>query len=113
MAKELGRFGVSSFKVSFDDLEWQQIRPDVRQKLCVEGSQQIRLVEFQTSDCPEHWCETGHVGYVLSGALSISFDGEVVSFKAGDGLLIPPGAASKHRAVAITPGTRLLMVEDP
>jgi ethanolamine utilization protein EutQ (cupin superfamily) len=49
---------------------------------------------------------------VLKGALSISFDGEVISFKAGDGLFIPSGAASKHRAVAISSGTQLLMVED-
>jgi uncharacterized protein YjlB len=44
--------------------------------------------------------------------LSISFDGEVISFKAGDGLFIPSGAASKHRSVAISAGTQLLMVED-
>jgi ethanolamine utilization protein EutQ (cupin superfamily) len=51
-------------------------------------------------------------GYVLEGALSISFDGDVISFEAGDGLFIPSGAASKHRAVAISAGTKLLMIED-
>jgi len=103
---------VNSFKVSFDAMEWQQIRPDVRQKIYCEGSRQIRLVEFETSDGAEHWCETGHIGYVLKGGLSISFDGQVISFKAGDGLFIPAGAASKHRSVAISRGTQLLMVED-
>ena len=103
---------MSPFKVSFDEIEWQQIRPDVRQKLYSEGSRQIRLVEFETSDGAEHWCETGHIGYVLRGSLSISFSGQVISFKAGDGLFIPSGAASKHRSVAIASGTQLLMVED-
>jgi len=103
---------VNSFKVSFDAMEWQQIRPDVRQKIYCEGSRQIRLVEFETSDGAEQWCETGHIGYVLKGGLSISFDGQVISFKAGDGLFIPAGAASKHRSVAISRGTQLLMVED-
>ena len=103
---------MSPFKVSFDEIEWQQIRPDVRQKIYSEGSRQIRLVEFETSDGAEHWCETGHIGYVLKGSLSISFDGQVISFKAGDGLFIPSGAASKHRSVAISSGTQLLMVED-
>jgi hypothetical protein len=70
------------------------------------------LVEFETSDGAEHWCETGHIGYVLRGALSISFDGNVIGFKAGDGLFIPPGAATKHRSVQIAAGTQLLMVED-
>jgi quercetin dioxygenase-like cupin family protein len=103
---------LSPFKVSFENMAWDQIRPDVRQKVYVEGSRQIRLVEFETSDGAEHWCETGHIGYVLNGALTISFDGKVVSFEAGDGLFIPSGAASKHRSVHISPGTQLLMVED-
>ena len=103
---------MNSFKVSFDAMEWQQIRPDVRQKIHREGSRQVRLVEFATSDGAEHWCETGHIGYVLKGGLSISFDGQVISFKAGDGLFIPAGAASRHKAVAIAPGTQLLMMED-
>ena len=103
---------MSPFKISFDEIEWQQIRPDVRQKVYCEGSRQIRLVEFETSDGAEQWCETGHIGYVLKGALSISFDGKVIAFKAGDGLFIPPGAASKHRSVAISSGTQLLMIED-
>lgn len=36
-----------AFKVSFDEIQWQQIRPDVRQKVYCEGSRQIRLVEFE------------------------------------------------------------------
>ena len=103
---------MSAFKVDFDGMEWQPIRPDVRQKVYCEGSRQIRLVEFDTSDGAEDWCETGHIGYVLKGALSISFNGNVVSFEAGDGIFIPSGAASKHRSVAITSGTLLLMIED-
>src|SRR5688572_30965501 len=103
---------VSPFKVSFETMAWEQVRPDVRQKIYCEGSRQIRLIEFETSAGAEHWCETGHIGYVLRGALSIDFNGEVISFKAGDGLFIPSGAASQHRAVAISSGTQLLMVED-
>ena len=103
---------MSCFKIDFENMEWQQIRPDVRQKIYCEGSRQIRLVEFDTSDGAEQWCEVGHIGYVLQGALSISFDGDVVSFEAGDGLFIPSGADSRHRSVSIAAGTRLLMVED-
>lgn len=42
----------------------------------------------------------------------ISFDGDVIAFKAGDGLFIPAGKESKHRSVQISSGTQLLMVED-
>jgi quercetin dioxygenase-like cupin family protein len=112
-----GRFiaeevALSAFKISFDEIAWQQVRPDVRQKVYCEGSRQVRLVEFEASDGTEHWCATGHIGYVLKGGLRINFNGEVVSFKAGDGLFIPAGAESKHRAVSISSGTQLLMVED-
>jgi quercetin dioxygenase-like cupin family protein len=93
-------------------MEWQEVRPDVRQKVYCEGSRQIRLVEFDTSDGAEHWCEAGHIGYVLKGSLRISFNGEEIAFKAGDGLFVPAGAATKHRSVSITAGTQLLMVED-
>jgi hypothetical protein len=41
---------VSPFKISFEEMEWQQVRPDVRQKVYCEGSRQVRLVEFDTSD---------------------------------------------------------------
>jgi hypothetical protein len=37
---------------------------------------------------------------------------KVLAFATGDGLFIPAGALTKHRAVSIVPGTRLLMVED-
>ena len=103
---------LESYKVRFQDMEWQQVRPDVRQKVYCQGSRQVRLVEFETSDGADHWCETGHIGYVLKGALRISFNGEVTSFEAGDGLFIPPGVESRHRAVSIAQGTQLLMVED-
>ena len=72
---------MSPFKVDFEKMEWQQVRPDVRQKIYCEGSRQIRLVEFETSDGAEHF-------------------------------FIPSGAAYKHRSVAISSGTQLLMVED-
>lgn len=103
---------VSPCKVPFGDIEWQQVRPDVRQKVYCEGNRQIRLVDFGTSDGPEHWCGVGHIGYVLKGSLRIDFNGNVISFKAGDGLFIPAGDIHRHRAVWIEDGTQLLMIED-
>lgn len=58
------------------------------------------------------WCEQGHIGYVFDGSLSIYFDGTVLDFRAGDGLFIPPGAASRHKGTRIAPGTRLIKAED-
>lgn len=103
---------MSIFKVDFETLPWQEGRPGVRQKVYTEGARRLRLVEFDTSDGDPHWCELGHIGFVLAGGLKIDVNGQVLSFAAGDGLFIPPGAASAHRGFAITPGTRLVMVED-
>jgi quercetin dioxygenase-like cupin family protein len=100
------------FRVDFNAMEWQQGRPGVRFKLYSEGARQLRLVEFQTAEGDPHWCEQGHIGFVLSGGLEIDFNGDVLRLAAGDGLFIPAGAASSHRGVTIVPGTRLVMVED-
>jgi hypothetical protein len=102
---------VSPFRVDFESMEWRDVRPGVRHKVYAEGSHQLRLVEFATSDGEPHWCESGHIGYVLSGGLEIDFNGRVLSFGTGDGLFIPPGPSSAHRGTCIEPGTRLLMVE--
>lgn len=103
---------MSGFRVPFDDMPWEPLRPDVRQKLYCEGSRQIRLVEFDAGSGPEHWCQSGHIGYVLKGSLRIDFNGQLIDFGPGDGLFIPAGAENQHRAVVIEPGTLLLMIED-
>ena len=100
------------FKVDFGAMEWQDGRPGVRHKVYGEGSRQLRLVEFATSEGDPHWCDRGHIGFVLAGGLEIDFNGQVLSFSAGDGFFIPAGAGSSHRGLTITPGTRLVMVED-
>ena len=103
---------MSVFRVDFASMEWQGRREGVRDKTYSEGARRIRLVEFDTSDGFDGWCQDGHIGYVLAGGLEIDVSGRVLSFSAGDGLFIPPGAECQHRAVSIVPGTRLLMVED-
>ncbi len=103
---------MSVFKVDFTAMEWEQVRPGVRQKTHCEGARQLRLVEFDTSEGFAEWCRQGHIGYVLTGGLEIDFNGQVLEVAAGDGLFIPSGVASQHRGIFITPGTRLVMVED-
>jgi quercetin dioxygenase-like cupin family protein len=93
-------------------MEWQSGREGARFKLYREGSRQIRLVEFTTGEVVPELCDRGHVGLVLSGSLDIECGGRVVSYNEGDGIFIPSGSSSAHRATKITPGTRLLMVED-
>lgn len=106
------RLPMSAYRIDFDALEWQEGRPGVRFKVYAEGGRQLRLVEFVSGDGFQEWCEQGHIGYVLTGGLEMDVDGQVLTFQAGDGIFLPAGVAAKHRAVSITPGTRLVMVEE-
>ena len=103
---------MSIYKVNFEAMDWQQGRPGVRFKTYSDGGRQVRLVEFATSEGDPHWCQAGHIGYVLEGGLEIDFNGELLSFAKGDGLFIPSGPSHAHRGTKIQPGTRLLMVEE-
>ena len=103
---------MDEFKVDFDSMEWQSNRPGARFKLHSSGERQLRLVEFTSSEVAPFWCDQGHIGLVLSGALTIDVGGKPVSYKEGDGIFIPSGSFTAHRATSITPGTRLVMVED-
>src|SRR5262245_29947032 len=103
---------MTEFKIDFSVLDWQSRRPGMRFKLHRDESRQLRLVEFLNSDVAPGWCEEGHIGMVLAGGLDIDFGGRVISFKEGDGIFIPSGSAHAHKATSITPGTRLVFVED-
>jgi len=101
-----------SFKVEFDALPWQSSLPGARFKVHRDGAKQLRLVEFTSEFVEPDWCEKGHVGFVLSGGLEIDFRGHVVSYPEGSGIFIPPGHSSAHKARAVTPVARLVLVED-
>jgi quercetin dioxygenase-like cupin family protein len=103
---------MSEFKVDFDSMEWQSHREGARSKVFREGSRQLRLVEFTSGEVAPNWCSQGHIGLVLSGGLEIDFGGRVVSYAEGDGVFIPSGPSSAHKANSIIPGTRLVMVEE-
>jgi len=64
-----------SFKVDFDALPWQSSLPGARFKVHRDGAKQLRLVEFTSEFVEPDWCEKGHVGLVVSGALEIDLRG--------------------------------------
>ncbi len=100
------------FKVHFDSLEWQSLLPGARAKVYRKGSKQIRLVEFTSEFVEPQWCEKGHIGFVLSGALEVDFRGEVVSYPEGSGIFISSGSSGAHKACSVTPVVHLVLVED-
>jgi hypothetical protein len=103
---------VETCKVVFDSLEWQEAMPGARFKIFSDGKKQMRLLEFTSEFVEPHWCEKGHVGFVLNGELEIDFNGQIVSYNQGAGIFIPTGSLTKHKARSITPSVQLFLVED-
>jgi hypothetical protein len=99
-------------KVLFDSIEWQEAMPGARFKVFSDGKKQMRLLEFTSEFVEPHWCEKGHIGFVLSGEMEIDFDGIIVNYIQGSGIFIPTGTLTKHKARSITPSVQLFLVED-
>jgi mannose-6-phosphate isomerase-like protein (cupin superfamily) len=98
-------------RIAFAELEWAKPLPGVRHKVQNIGEKVLRLVEYSSAMEP-HWCERGHLGYILEGRFEIEFAKETLVFEAGDGVAIPSGAESRHRARVLTNIVRAVFVED-
>ena len=83
------------YLVDFENLPWQSPMKGIRFKAVTHGSRRLRLVEY-TRDLEPHWCEKGHIGYMLEGRFEITFDGGSFKFNPGDGIFIPPGREHRH-----------------
>ena len=83
----------------------------MRVKQAVRGNHHIRLVEFSEDFVEADWCRKGHIAYVVHGTIEIDFGTRVVTVNAGDGLFIPPGESSKHKA-RVPNGTATLFIVD-
>jgi quercetin dioxygenase-like cupin family protein len=102
---------MNSYYVDFDSMEWESPTTGVRFKAISSGGRQLRMVEFTPAMEP-HWCENGHIGVVLEGEFEIKFDGDIVTYKSGDGVFIPSGSEHRHMGKALTDVVRVVFVED-
>jgi quercetin dioxygenase-like cupin family protein len=71
----------------------------------------LRLAEFTKDFVEPDWCTKGHIGYVLEGRMEVDFHGHVVTFRAGQGLFIPPGSEHGHKARVLTDSVTVILVE--
>ncbi len=102
---------MASPKVDFDALEWQTPMAGLRFKAQQQGGRQLRLVEY-TREMEPHWCEKGHIGYVLEGQFEIRFDSGSMVFGPGDGMFLPPGKEHRHMGKVLSDVVRCIFVED-
>ena len=99
-------------KIDFGTLDWQSALPGARYKAVQKDDRRLRLIEFTKGFIEPDWCTKGHIGFVLSGEMDVEFDGRVVRFSTGDGLMIPKGEENRHKATVITDVVKLILVED-
>ena len=99
------------YKVDFNIIPWESPSEGSRQKNHKIGGQQLRVVEYSKNLLP-HWCEKGHIGYVLEGKMEIKFENDVQRYSPGDGIFIPAGPEHKHMARVLTDKVTVIFVED-
>ena len=99
-------------RIDIEAIPWESPLPGLRFKAYRADGKQLRIVEFDREFVEPVWCAKGHYGYVLEGEFEIDFSGRIVTFKEGDGVFIPAGEASKHKARALTDTATFFFVED-
>jgi quercetin dioxygenase-like cupin family protein len=62
--------------------------PDVR----------LRLVVYEAGYLADHWCDRGHILYVIDGELTVELqDGRAVALQTGDSFVVSDRGDSAHR----------------
>jgi len=100
-----------NYKVSFDQIDWQSPIPGMRSKIEKHGDRRLRLVEY-TKEMAPHWCEKGHVGYILEGEFEIEFPSGTHTYRKGDGVFIPSGYEHRHMGRVLSDRVLVVFVED-
>jgi len=74
------------------------------------GDIRVRMVEYSQGYCADHWCQRGHILYVLEGELVTELEG-------GGSVILHPGMSyqvsdgrSSHRS-STTTGAKLFIVD--
>ncbi len=103
---------MEQYKIDFESMAWESPAVGVRFKAYEQGGKRLRLVEFSKEFVEPDWCTNGHIGLILEGKMEIDFDGNVIIFKAGDGVFIPAGEEYKHKGRVLTGKVKAILVED-
>jgi hypothetical protein len=75
------------------------------------GDLRIRLIEFSPGYKADHWCDRGHVVFVLEGEVVTELkDGRVFKTPAGTGFHVSDSGDSAHRSSTRT-GAKVFIVD--
>jgi hypothetical protein len=102
--------------VPFGDLAWTDDAPGIRAREAELEDTCWAIVEYSQGASREDWCEDGHRGYVVAGAIEYEFDDGCAPLRASEGeaFLLPRASlgagAHRGRNVANEP-TRIFLID--
>lgn len=102
---------MTDYKVDFREISWEMPIEGMRCKIKKQKNRQLRLVEY-SKEMEPHWCEKGHIGYVLEGEFEIQFEEESHLYKKGDGIFIPTGKEHRHMGMVRSDKVKVIFVEE-
>lgn len=103
----------------FTVTDWQKVEPTRHKGDSGEalwrtlniGDLRVRLVEYTPGYVADHWCDRGHVLYVLEGELVTELrDGRSFTLKPGMSYQVSDHGDAAHRS-ATTTGAKLFVVD--
>ena len=107
-----------SLRIPFQITDWSQLPTTVvhgtsgtaTMRIQQHGDLRIRMVEYSADYLADHWCQLGHLVFVLEGELINELqNGETSVLKAGSSYAVSDGLSS-HRSRTVGPA-KLLVVD--
>ena len=97
--------------VPFPAMAFEPEAPGIASRAVLVNGVRWALVQYEPGVLREEWCEEGHSGYVLEGAVTYEFqDGRpTLAVRAGEGFTLPDGRG--HRGRAGADGVRLVLID--
>jgi quercetin dioxygenase-like cupin family protein len=104
--------------IPFGTTDWEEVPETVhsgetgtaRWRTREFGGIRVRIVEYSPGYVADHWCDKGHILYVLDGVLETElFGGRKVTLRPGTSYQVADGQ-EPHRSVSAT-GARLFIVD--
>ncbi len=78
-------------------------------RTCELGNITLRIVVFSSGFKSDHWCNKGHIVYVISGSFVIEHEDEIrTELSAGESWHAPDDARSPHRVLCEVGATVLI-----
>jgi quercetin dioxygenase-like cupin family protein len=104
--------------VPFNTVDWSKIprtlhpgeQGSAQWRTVERGNVRVRIVEYSPGYVADHWCERGHVVFVLEGELTTELrEGRIVTLTSGMSYQVAEGAEAHRSRTAV--GARLLIVD--